>query len=188
MTTGSLRLRMKALCSHMTDDSPGRLRWIWIEDLLLVDSHISWLTTDFWKSGTSEYPLANKPCSSWMKWNSILKDFEIGLPSRSSLSLSLSICLIWADKLYIINSSYQSINEPIEKFSSLCLCCQVFSKFFFFPVIDILLTVHWKWKAIQEAPFPDSTEKLNLNSVSSGVSPQSVHFKWHNCSWWFFPQ
>lgn len=59
--------------------------WIWTEDLLL-GSHISWLTSDFWKSGTSQNPLANKPCSSWMKWDGILKAFHMGLPSRPSQS------------------------------------------------------------------------------------------------------
>lgn len=45
---------------------------------LLQESHISWLTTDFWKSGTPRSPPANKHCSSWMKWDGILKAFHVG--------------------------------------------------------------------------------------------------------------
>lgn len=46
------------------------------------------------KSGISQNPLANKPCSSWMKWDGILKAFHMSLPSRPFQSLSLCLWMI----------------------------------------------------------------------------------------------
>lgn len=64
------------------------MEWIWTEDLLL-SSHISWLTMYFWESATSQNPLGNKPCSSWMKGDGILKVFHMDLPSGLPQYLSL---------------------------------------------------------------------------------------------------